>query len=265
MPRSHSSNSASLPGLTRWRMTTVTGPSCSMTLLPAALRPDGQSAVILSASPHWGVRCADPQHGDTNEEESSSEGTNGPDAGCRRALAIRRPHPAGRPLPLLGGRERTAPVARTLDQKGGRGPPDRLGLEQPPALRAGSTCLRAGVPRLRAGGVGAHPKLPGCPVGRPDRPVAGLQHTPAPRRLLHVGGGPACDLPGPGRRRTHHGRTVRGVRRSPRAPPAQDAGPVGRRADMRWELRRVDDLTADEQAALRTLSLAVYPPEVSAA
>ena len=34
---------------------------------------------------------------------------------------------------------------------------------------------------------------------------------------------------------------------------------------MRWELRRVADLTAEEQSALRTLSLAVYPPEVSAA
>jgi GNAT superfamily N-acetyltransferase len=34
---------------------------------------------------------------------------------------------------------------------------------------------------------------------------------------------------------------------------------------MRWELRRVADLTADEQAALRTLSLAVYTPEVAAA
>ena len=34
---------------------------------------------------------------------------------------------------------------------------------------------------------------------------------------------------------------------------------------MRWELRRVADLSADEQAALRTLSLAVYPPEVAAA
>jgi GNAT superfamily N-acetyltransferase len=34
---------------------------------------------------------------------------------------------------------------------------------------------------------------------------------------------------------------------------------------MRWVLRRVADLTADEQTALRTLSLAVYPPEVSAA
>jgi GNAT superfamily N-acetyltransferase len=34
---------------------------------------------------------------------------------------------------------------------------------------------------------------------------------------------------------------------------------------MRWELRRVADLTAGEQAALRTLALAVYPPEVSAA
>ena len=33
---------------------------------------------------------------------------------------------------------------------------------------------------------------------------------------------------------------------------------------MRWELRRVADLSVDEQAALRTLSLAVYPPEVSA-
>src|SRR3954470_6123462 len=34
---------------------------------------------------------------------------------------------------------------------------------------------------------------------------------------------------------------------------------------MRWELRPVADLSADEQSALRTLSLAVYPPEVSAA
>jgi aminoglycoside 2'-N-acetyltransferase I len=32
---------------------------------------------------------------------------------------------------------------------------------------------------------------------------------------------------------------------------------------MRWELRQVADLSADEQSALRTLSLAVYPPEVS--
>ena len=34
---------------------------------------------------------------------------------------------------------------------------------------------------------------------------------------------------------------------------------------MRWELRRVADLTAGEQAALRTLALAVYPPDVAAA
>ncbi len=34
---------------------------------------------------------------------------------------------------------------------------------------------------------------------------------------------------------------------------------------MRWELRRVADLTEGEQAAVRSLSLAVYPPEVSAA
>jgi aminoglycoside 2'-N-acetyltransferase I len=34
---------------------------------------------------------------------------------------------------------------------------------------------------------------------------------------------------------------------------------------MRWELRQVDALTANEQSALRKLSLAVYPPEVSAA
>lgn len=33
---------------------------------------------------------------------------------------------------------------------------------------------------------------------------------------------------------------------------------------MRWELHLVADLTAGEQAALRTLALAVYPPEVSA-
>jgi GNAT superfamily N-acetyltransferase len=34
---------------------------------------------------------------------------------------------------------------------------------------------------------------------------------------------------------------------------------------MRWELRRVADLTGDVQMALRTLSLAVYPPETAAA
>jgi GNAT superfamily N-acetyltransferase len=34
---------------------------------------------------------------------------------------------------------------------------------------------------------------------------------------------------------------------------------------MRWELQQVADLTADEQSALRTLSLAVYPAEVAAA
>jgi GNAT superfamily N-acetyltransferase len=34
---------------------------------------------------------------------------------------------------------------------------------------------------------------------------------------------------------------------------------------MRWELRRVAEFTAGEQAALRTLALAVYPPEVTAA
>ena len=34
---------------------------------------------------------------------------------------------------------------------------------------------------------------------------------------------------------------------------------------MRWELCRVADLTAGEQAALRTLALAVYPPEVAPA
>jgi hypothetical protein len=34
---------------------------------------------------------------------------------------------------------------------------------------------------------------------------------------------------------------------------------------MRWELRRVTDLTAGEQAAVRTLALAVYPPDVAAA
>jgi predicted GNAT family N-acyltransferase len=34
---------------------------------------------------------------------------------------------------------------------------------------------------------------------------------------------------------------------------------------MKWEVRRAADLTAEEQRALRTLSLAVYPPEVAAA
>jgi GNAT superfamily N-acetyltransferase len=35
-------------------------------------------------------------------------------------------------------------------------------------------------------------------------------------------------------------------------------------SDLTWELRRVADLTAEEQSALRTLSLAVYPPETAA-
>lgn len=30
---------------------------------------------------------------------------------------------------------------------------------------------------------------------------------------------------------------------------------------MKWQVRSVADLTADEQSALRTLSVAVYPPE----
>src|SRR5262249_59855274 len=102
-------------------------------------------------------------------------------------------------------------------------------------------------------------------LGGRDRPVAGLQHGRAARRRVHDGGGPACDLSGWRRGRSHPGRAVRRLRRSPGASPAEDAGPVGRRGDMRWELRRVADLTAGEQAAVRTLALAVYPPEVAAA
>jgi aminoglycoside 2'-N-acetyltransferase I len=34
---------------------------------------------------------------------------------------------------------------------------------------------------------------------------------------------------------------------------------------MKWELRQVADLSANEQSALRNLSLAVYPPQVAAA
>jgi hypothetical protein len=34
---------------------------------------------------------------------------------------------------------------------------------------------------------------------------------------------------------------------------------------MRWELRQIANLTADDQAALRTLALAVYPPDVATA
>ena len=33
---------------------------------------------------------------------------------------------------------------------------------------------------------------------------------------------------------------------------------------MRWELRQVAKVTSEEQEAVRTLSLAVYPPEISA-
>jgi hypothetical protein len=32
---------------------------------------------------------------------------------------------------------------------------------------------------------------------------------------------------------------------------------------MRWEIRQVAELTTEEQSALRTLSLAVYPPETA--
>lgn len=42
-------------------------------------------------------------------------------------------------------------------------------------------------------------------------------------------------------------------------------GPVGKRGDMKLEVHKAANLTPAEQAALRTLSLAVYPPEVSAA
>jgi hypothetical protein len=41
--------------------------------------------------------------------------------------------------------------------------------------------------------------------------------------------------------------------------------PGGERGHMKWETRSIADLTADEQSALRTLSLAVYPPEVASA
>lgn len=34
---------------------------------------------------------------------------------------------------------------------------------------------------------------------------------------------------------------------------------------MRWELRRIADVKEPEQAGLRTLSLAVYPPEIASA
>src|SRR5262249_36106964 len=88
---------------------------------------------------------------------------------------------------------------------------------------------------------------------------------PAARRRAHDGGRPACDLPGRWPGRSHPGRVVRRLRRSPGASPAKDAGPVGRRGDMRWQLRQVADLTAGEQAAPRPPALAVYPPEVAAA
>ena len=40
---------------------------------------------------------------------------------------------------------------------------------------------------------------------------------------------------------------------------------MGKRAGLRWKLQQVSDLTEQEQEALHNLSLAVYPPEVSAA
>ncbi len=66
------------------------------------------------------------------------------------------------------------------------------------------------------------------------------------------------------RSQSHPDWRVGRLRRSPGATLAQDAGSVGKRAGMRWELRQISDLTAQEQEALRTLSLAVYPPEDSA-
>jgi GNAT superfamily N-acetyltransferase len=44
---------------------------------------------------------------------------------------------------------------------------------------------------------------------------------------------------------------------------AENAGPVGQRGNMRMKVHLVTELTADEQSALRTLSLAVYPPEIA--
>src|SRR5262249_60425664 len=85
-------------------------------------------------------------------------------------------------------------------------------------------------------------------------PVAGRMTEEGRRATCRVGGGA-----------DHPGRAVRRLRRSPGASLAEDTGPVGRRGGMRWELRRVADLTAGEQAAVRTLALAVYPPEVAAA
>src|SRR5205823_1092022 len=63
-----------------------------------------------------------------------------------------------------------------------------------------------------------------------------------------------CLEPAHGASSTFPGSVPRGRRR---------AG--GREGHVRWELRRVADLTPEEQAALRTLSRAVYPPEVAAA
>jgi aminoglycoside 2'-N-acetyltransferase I len=54
-----------------------------------------------------------------------------------------------------------------------------------------------------------------------------------------------------------------GCYRSPGASLAKNAEPVGKRGNMRWELRQVAELTSEEQEALRTLSLAVYPPASS--
>lgn len=50
----------------------------------------------------------------------------------------------------------------------------------------------------------------------------------------------------------------------PRQPVGQCEGyrPAG---EIEWELRRIADLTEEEQTAIHTLSLAVYPPEIAAA
>src|SRR5262249_43357533 len=149
---------------------------------------------------------------------------------------------------LLRGRKRTAAIPRTVDQERSDRPPDRLGLEQSPTVRAGSDRKWAGLPWLRTRTVGPPPKLPSRPVAPSHRSLAGLQHALAPRCRVHVRGRATCDLPGWGRKRDYSGRAVHRLRRSPGASLAQDAGPVGKRRDMRLKVHLVTELTADEQS-----------------
>src|SRR5919201_696849 len=139
--------------------------------------------------------------------------------------------------------ERAAAGARQVVPARDRRSPDRLGGDQPPALRPRAVPGRPRLPRLRAGRVGPRAGLPGRRLALAGRAVArtqpapGARHgahprgdatarprppQPAPHRLADGARGPAGDA------RLLHAR----LRRAPQAPPAADpgGGRVARRA-----------------------------------